>query len=250
MQFPRSYSKPSVQGCSGDNPGCPVLNQQSCVDQFGKTDIWIEITSIRLRTGSFRSFSPSHDLRARSKPSLDCSLIKLLSPLPSLVHHRFSSRHQSNLPCRDGQRRACAAKHNWLFGQPVVGPAVIKLQPSATYGVLIRLLGVPVDLHTQRTRHSYPKARLIVTEAIKSIQIGPCKNRKGEQNSSFDQVETSNLWSSRIVCTLAQPGRFQVSGSIRRRSRQTRKDTRLVLDGGAEATKGTTKDLGFCTTAS
>lgn len=224
---------------------------------------------------SFRSFSPSHDLRARSKPSLDCSLIKLLSPLPSLVHHRFSSRHQSNLPCRDGQRRACAAKHNWLFGQPVVGPAVIKLQPSATYGVLIRLLGVPVDLHTQRTRHSYPKARLIVTEAIKSIQIGPCKNRKGEQNSSFDQVETSNLWSSRIVCTLAQPGRFQVSGSIRRRSRQTRKDTRLVLDGGAEAvsccrtaiilsieiithnlrpsinqTKGTTKDLGFCTTAS
>ncbi|WVO23521.1 uncharacterized protein IAS62_004876 [Cryptococcus decagattii] len=74
------------------------------VISFRINHIWIEITSIRLRTGSFRSFSPSHDLRARSKPSLDCSLIKLLSPLPSLVHHRFSSRHQSNLPCRDGQR--------------------------------------------------------------------------------------------------------------------------------------------------
>lgn len=101
--------------------------------------------------------------------------------------------------------------------------------------MLIRFLGVPVDLHTQRTRPSYPKARLIVTEAIKGIQIGPCENRKEEQNSAFDQAETSNLWSSRIVCTLAQPGQFQVSGSIRRRSRQTRKDTRLELDGGAEA---------------
>lgn len=101
--------------------------------------------------------------------------------------------------------------------------------------MLIRLLGVPVDLHTQRTIRSYPKARLIVTEAIKSIQVGPLDNGKGEQNSAFDQVETSNLWSNRTVCTLAQPGRFQVSGSIRRSSRQTRKDTRLVLDGGAEA---------------